>query len=37
MLRIFFTAARVIRERNDFVWDDGTPLTFTLVNIKEMA
>jgi len=30
-----FTAARVIREKNDFVRDDGTPLAYTLVNIKD--
>ncbi len=30
-----FTAARVIRERNDFTRDDGTPLSYTLVNIKD--
>jgi type I restriction enzyme, R subunit len=30
-----FTAARVIREKNDFERDDGTPLTYTLVNIKD--
>jgi len=30
-----FTAARVIREKNDFTRDDGTPLTYTLVNIKD--
>lgn len=30
-----FTAARVIRERNDFTRDDGTPLAYTLVNIKD--
>src|ERR1051325_7371412 len=30
-----FTAARVIRERNDFIRDDGTPLAYTLVNIKD--
>lgn len=30
-----FTAARVLRERNDFIRDDGTPLAYTLVNIKD--
>jgi len=30
-----FTAARVIRERNSFTRDDGTPLDYTLVNIKD--
>jgi type I restriction enzyme, R subunit len=30
-----FTAARLLREKNDFVRDDGTPLNYTLVNIKE--
>jgi type I restriction enzyme R subunit len=30
-----FTAARVLRERNDFTRDDGTPLAYTLVNIKD--
>ncbi|WP_313919635.1 type I restriction endonuclease subunit R [Tahibacter sp.] len=30
-----FTAARVLREKNDFTRDDGTPLSFTLVNIKD--
>jgi len=30
-----FTAARILREKNDFVRDDGTPLAYTLVNIKE--
>ena len=30
-----FTAARVLRERNDFIRDDGTPLNYTLVNIKD--
>jgi type I restriction enzyme R subunit len=30
-----FTAARVIRERNDFIRDDGTPLAYTVVNIKD--
>ena len=29
-----FTAARTLRERNAFTRDDGTPLNFTLVNIK---
>ena len=30
-----FTAARVLRERNNFTRDDGTPLNYTLVNIKD--
>ncbi len=30
-----FTADRVLRERNDFTRDDGTPLAYTLVNIKD--
>lgn len=30
-----FTAARTLRERNSFTRDDGTPLNYTLVNIKE--
>jgi type I restriction enzyme R subunit len=30
-----FTAARTIRERNSFIRDDGTPLNYTLVNIKD--
>lgn len=30
-----FTAARTLRERNSFTRDDGTPLNFTLVNIKD--
>jgi type I restriction enzyme R subunit len=30
-----FTAARTLRERNDFTRDDGTPLNYTLVNIKD--
>jgi type I restriction enzyme R subunit len=30
-----FTAARTLRERNAFTRDDGTPLNFTLVNIKD--
>lgn len=30
-----FTAARTLRERNDFARDDGTPLNYTLVNIKD--
>lgn len=28
-----FTAAHILRNRNSFVRDDGTPLNFTLVNI----
>ena len=30
-----FMAARVLRERNHFIRDDGTPLNYTLVNIKD--
>lgn len=30
-----FTNARVLREKNDFTRDDGTPLSYTLVNIKD--
>lgn len=30
-----FTAARTLRERNNFTRDDGTPLNFTLVNIRD--
>jgi type I restriction enzyme, R subunit len=30
-----FAAARILRERNAFERDDGTPLNFTLVNIKD--
>lgn len=30
-----FSAARVLREKNDFIRDDGTPLSYTLVNIKD--
>ena len=30
-----FTAARVLREKNDFTRDDGTPLTYTLVDIRD--
>jgi hypothetical protein len=30
-----FTAARTIRERNSFTRDDGTPLNYTLVDIKD--
>jgi type I restriction enzyme R subunit len=30
-----FTAARVLREKNDFTRDDGTPLTYTLVSLKD--
>ena len=30
-----FTAARTLRERNAFTREDGTPLTYTLVNIKD--
>ena len=30
-----FEASRTLRERNSFVRDDGTPLNYTLVNIKD--
>ena len=30
-----FKAARVLREKNDFTRDDGTPLSYTLVNIRD--
>ncbi len=30
-----FNAARLVRERNNFERDDGTPLFYTLVNIKD--
>lgn len=30
-----YTSARMLRERNSFERDDGTPLYYTLVNIKE--
>lgn len=30
-----FTAARTLRTRNSFTRDDGTPLNYTLVNIKD--
>ncbi|MCF7818468.1 MAG: type I restriction endonuclease subunit R [Kiritimatiellales bacterium] len=30
-----FTAARILRERNSFTRDDGTPFNYTLVNIKD--
>lgn len=30
-----FTAARTLRERSNFTRDDGTPLNYTLVNIKD--
>ncbi|WP_424989775.1 type I restriction endonuclease subunit R [Fluviibacterium sp. S390] len=30
-----FTSARILRERNNFTRDDGTPLNYTLVNIKD--
>lgn len=30
-----FSAARLLRERNNFERDDGTPLFYTLVNIKD--
>ncbi|MGQ0528964.1 MAG: type I restriction endonuclease subunit R [Panacagrimonas sp.] len=30
-----FKASQVLREKNDFTRDDGTPLAYTLVNIKD--
>jgi type I restriction enzyme R subunit len=30
-----FNAARVLREKNDFTRDDGTPLAYTLVNTRD--
>lgn len=30
-----FTSSKLLRERNTFLRDDGTPLQFTLVNIKD--
>jgi type I restriction enzyme R subunit len=30
-----FTASRTLRERNSFTRDDGTPLNYTLVNLKD--
>jgi type I restriction enzyme R subunit len=30
-----FAASRILRERNSFIRDDGTPLNFTLVNIRD--
>src|SRR5713101_9627038 len=30
-----FAAAKILRERNSFTRDDGTPLNYTLVNIKD--
>lgn len=30
-----FNAARTLRERNSFTRDDGTPLNYTLINIKD--
>lgn len=30
-----FSAARILRERNSFIRDDGTPLNYTLVNVKD--
>ncbi len=30
-----FTAARMLREKNSFTRDDGTPLNYTLVNIRD--
>ncbi|MEN0654077.1 MULTISPECIES: type I restriction endonuclease subunit R [Hyphobacterium] len=30
-----FTAAQTLRERNSFIRDDGTPLNYTLVNIRD--
>ena len=32
-----FTAAHTLRSRNAFTRDDGTPLNYTLVNIKELV
>jgi len=30
-----FAAARILREKSDFIRDDGTPLSYTLVNLKD--
>jgi type I restriction enzyme R subunit len=30
-----FESSKVLRQRNDFIREDGTPLAFTLVNIKD--
>jgi type I restriction enzyme, R subunit len=30
-----FTASKKLRQRNDFIREDGTPLYYTLVNIKD--
>ena len=30
-----FKASKMLRRKNDFTRDDGTPLNYTLVNIKE--
>lgn len=30
-----FAASRILRERNSFIRDDGTPLNYTLVNIRD--
>ena len=30
-----YAASRILRERNSFTRDDGTPLNYTLVNIKD--
>ena len=30
-----FTASKTLRERNTFIREDGTPLQYTLVNIKD--
>ena len=30
-----YTAAKALRERNTFIREDGTPLQYTLVNIKD--
>ncbi len=30
-----YATARILRERNSFTRDDGTPLNYTLVNIKD--
>lgn len=32
-----FTASRTLREINSFTRDDGTPLNYTLVNIKDLC
>jgi len=30
-----FAASRILRERNSFIRDDGTPLNYTLVNVRD--